>query len=235
MAADTDSSAVGSLLDALTKNVDTVENTLEPLLEHPLTTASSKLPLLDKAKLYVHTAYAIESLLFSHLRLSGADAKSHPIFAELGRVRAYFQKIKSAEDIGPTSRLDKAAANRFIKHALSGNDAYDRKRDESGAKRKHDDLADRYGTSNRFAATSKRMKETEHTETGPSDESEQPASKTAADGSPWEKSKKKKGRHSSGSAKEEKQSSRYKKKSHHAPKDAHQAFQKLIGKDGGSK
>ena len=57
----------------------------------------------------------------AYLRLSGVNAKEHPVFRELIRVKQYFQKIKdigSNNDmrIGPT--LDKSAAGRFIKHAL---------------------------------------------------------------------------------------------------------------------
>lgn len=54
------------------------------------------------------------------LRLHGTSAKDHPVFRELTRVKQYFQKIEGVKsrDEGRTSKLDKAAANRFIKHAL---------------------------------------------------------------------------------------------------------------------
>ena len=56
----------------------------------------------------------------AYLRLHGASAKEHPVYRELTRVKQYFEKIKALEsrDEGRTSKLDKAAANRFIKHAL---------------------------------------------------------------------------------------------------------------------
>ena len=57
----------------------------------------------------------------AYLRLNGVDAKEHPVFRELVRVKEYFEKIKNAE-AGDSKRmnmsLDKAAAGRFIKHAL---------------------------------------------------------------------------------------------------------------------
>lgn len=54
------------------------------------------------------------------LRLQGIDAKKHPIFTEITRIKQYFAKIKSAEE-PPAQRsntLDKQAAIRFIKADL---------------------------------------------------------------------------------------------------------------------
>jgi len=116
---------------------------------------AESLPLLDRAKLYATTAYTIESLLYNHLSLAGEDAKNHPVMTELNRVKQYFEKIRDAEDpnrnkrpegeellqnlsflpfwheylnkslTSPGLSLDKNAAKRFIKHALSGNEQYD--------------------------------------------------------------------------------------------------------------
>lgn len=82
------------------------------------------------------------------------DAKQHPVFRELTRVKQYFEKIKALET-EPEERsmtLDKAAAGRFIKHGLvsvdlfnciimatdqvtqAGNDKYDLERAEKQAK-----------------------------------------------------------------------------------------------------
>jgi exosome complex protein LRP1 len=89
----------------------------------------------------------------AYLRLHGVDAKQHPVFRELTRVRQYFAKIKDLET-EPEQRsmtLDKEAAGRFIKHGLvstnlvqmpmivantlqSGNDKYDLERAEKQAK-----------------------------------------------------------------------------------------------------
>jgi exosome complex protein LRP1 len=56
------------------------------------------------------------------LRLHGVNAREHPVFKELTRVKQYFEKIKALE-AGPEKRtmiLDKGAAERFIKHGLVG-------------------------------------------------------------------------------------------------------------------
>jgi exosome complex protein LRP1 len=50
-------------LEELGANLDDLEAALKPLLDDA-GSVSSKLPLLDKAKLNVMTCYAIESLLF---------------------------------------------------------------------------------------------------------------------------------------------------------------------------
>ncbi|KAF2488988.1 hypothetical protein BU16DRAFT_520071 [Lophium mytilinum] len=124
------------LLDVLEGNIDDLEEALAPLLDAPIADSASKLPLLDKAKLYVMTTYAIESILFSYLQLNGIKAKEHPIFTELTRLRQYYEKIKLAET-GPVKqnmRLDKDAAGRFIKAGLSGNEKYDQERAEKQAK-----------------------------------------------------------------------------------------------------
>jgi exosome complex protein LRP1 len=130
------------LVEDLEVNIDELTTTLAPLLSTPLSTTATSLPLLDKAKLYVLAAYAIESLLFSTLQASGVDAKSHALFAELARLRTYFAKIKDIEERAPggawegRARVDKDAAARFIKHGLSGNERYDRERAERTAREK---------------------------------------------------------------------------------------------------
>ena len=59
-----DPSKVLSLLEQLDDEVDDLEEALAPLLKTAMAETSSKLPLLDKAKLYTLMTYAIESLLF---------------------------------------------------------------------------------------------------------------------------------------------------------------------------
>ncbi|CAI7575410.1 unnamed protein product [Penicillium glandicola] len=124
------------LLEQLDDNVDDLEGVLQPLLASTLLKSSNKLPVMDKAKLHVLITYTLESLIFSYLRLHGVDAKQHPVFRELTRVKQYFEKIKVLET-EPEERpmtLDKAAAGRFIKHGLAGNDKYDLERAEKQAK-----------------------------------------------------------------------------------------------------
>jgi exosome complex protein LRP1 len=168
-----DSSDVKELVEDMSGSIDDLEASLAPLLNATLSSSTSKLPLLDKAKLYVLATYAIDSVLFSYLRLNGQNVKEHPVVQEIMRVRSYFNKIKEVET-GPAQRnttLDKDAAARFIKHGLSGNDKYDQARqdrlaaDKSGAKRKAEEFeaAAQFGSGNRFAGMAKRMKAEEAT------------------------------------------------------------------------
>ncbi|OJD28568.1 hypothetical protein ACJ73_00009 [Blastomyces percursus] len=126
------------LLEQLEDNIDDLEDVLEPLLAQPLSTTTQKMPVLDKAKLHVLITYAIESMVFSYLRLQGVNAKEHPVYKELTRVKQYFDKIKAVETVPEqrTMAVDKEAAGRFIKHGLAGNDKYDLERAEREAKEK---------------------------------------------------------------------------------------------------
>ncbi|KAJ0422122.1 Sas10/Utp3/C1D family-domain-containing protein [Aspergillus carlsbadensis] len=126
------------LLEQLDDNVDQLEEVLAPILRSTVVETSKKLPVLDKAKFHVMITYALESLIFSYLRLHGVNAKEHPVFRELTRVKQYFEKIKTLET-PPEQRtmvLDKQAAGRFIKHGLAGNDKLDLQREEQLAKEK---------------------------------------------------------------------------------------------------
>lgn len=117
------------LIEDLSASIYTLEETLQPLLSSPLSSITSRLPLLDRAKLHVLLTYGIESIIFAYLKLSNVDANAHPVYTELNRVKQYFEKIKEAETAGPSGkRLDKGAAARFIKAGLAGNERFDAQR-----------------------------------------------------------------------------------------------------------
>ena len=62
--ADIDPEDFKSLIEELSSSIDDLEEVLASLLETPLSETTSKLPLLDKAKLHVLLTYGFESLLF---------------------------------------------------------------------------------------------------------------------------------------------------------------------------
>ncbi|KAK8064952.1 hypothetical protein PG994_007590 [Apiospora phragmitis] len=109
-------------LERLDGDIDNLEEVLQPILK-AVADLPSKLPLLEKAKLYVLATYALESMLFSALRLNAVDAKNHPVFKELTRVRQYFDKIKNIETPPekPEQTLNKGAAISFIRSGLAEN------------------------------------------------------------------------------------------------------------------
>ena len=63
-----DASKIQSLLEQLDDEIDDLEETMSPLVKTTLSESASKLPVLDKAKLYVLVTYAIESILFCEYR-----------------------------------------------------------------------------------------------------------------------------------------------------------------------
>ncbi|KAI4104363.1 MAG: hypothetical protein L6R37_003360 [Teloschistes peruensis] len=117
-----------NLLEDLDDAIDELEENLHPLITHALTEEVSKLPLLDKAQLYILVTYAIDSILFSYLRLNGINPKEHAVSTEIARVRQYFDKIRNVEIVGSKREnmsLNRLAAGRVIKHALGGNQQHD--------------------------------------------------------------------------------------------------------------
>jgi exosome complex protein LRP1 len=181
-----DATDLTPMLNNLSDHIDDLEAALEPLLKSTLPDISSRLPLLDKAKLHVFTASAIESLLYCEwrdllcsadtnsslaaLQLNGINARNHPVFTEIARVKQYNEKIKQTETAKiappkPSVTLDKSAASRFIKHGLAGNAIYDREyaekqqRDRDAAEKQFAAQSANIGTAGRFKHVAKRARE----------------------------------------------------------------------------
>ncbi|KIX01956.1 uncharacterized protein Z518_07895 [Rhinocladiella mackenziei CBS 650.93] len=178
-----DTKSLVSIVEQLEENIEDLEDHIEPLFADAIATTSSKLPLLERAKLNVLLVYSIESLLFSYLRLHGVQAKEHPVFTELTRVKQYFAKIDKVKPsepgqpkAPPSFTLSKEATGRFIKHALAGNDKFDLERAEREARERF--LANRklkdLESSLREKAAAK-SKEEEHKETVANDALKQAA------------------------------------------------------------
>jgi len=128
-----DTEELAFLTEQLDDDIDDLEDALGPLVTGALSNTAQRLPLLDRANLYALTTYSLESILFSYVRLSGINAKEHPVFRELTRVKQYFDKIKEVEFGEPKREnmsLDKPAVRRFIKHDLAGNVQLDKVKGE---------------------------------------------------------------------------------------------------------
>ncbi|EED80213.1 predicted protein [Postia placenta Mad-698-R] len=116
----TDTSRLHSKLDTLSDALDDLETKLEPLFAQTLPETVVGLETIQQAKLQVALPYLVYDLIFIYLKTRGIDPKTHPVVAELDRIRQYFDKIKNAEDPAKrTATVDKDAANRFIKHAIA--------------------------------------------------------------------------------------------------------------------
>ncbi|THH12281.1 hypothetical protein EW146_g7757 [Bondarzewia mesenterica] len=115
-----DTARAKARLSTLTRSLDELESTLEPLFTQTLSETVLPLETIQQAKLQVAIPYLTYDLVFIYLKTRGLDPKTHPVVGELDRIKQYFGKIKDAED--PAKRqlvVDKAAAGRFIKHAIS--------------------------------------------------------------------------------------------------------------------
>ncbi|KAI0068056.1 hypothetical protein BV25DRAFT_1818425 [Artomyces pyxidatus] len=107
-------------LATLLGSLEDLESELEPLFTQSLPESVLGLDTVQQAKLQVVLPYLVYDLVFIYLKTRGIDPKTHPVVAELDRVRQYFDKIKAAEaPAAPKMSLDKAAATRFIKHAIA--------------------------------------------------------------------------------------------------------------------
>ncbi|KAJ3228979.1 hypothetical protein HDU81_005728 [Chytriomyces hyalinus] len=103
-------------------SVGQLETLLAPLLAQPFDELVSKSEsLIDRASLCVLFSYVIHSLAFLYLRTQGAT-KGHQVRKDLQRVKEYMDKVSKAAGLRlATTKLDKEAAQRFIKHTLSSN------------------------------------------------------------------------------------------------------------------
>ncbi|KAI8841412.1 hypothetical protein BJ741DRAFT_429881 [Chytriomyces cf. hyalinus JEL632] len=103
-------------------SVDQLEALLAPLLAQPFDELVSKSEnLIDRASLCVLFSYVIHSLAFLYLRTQGAT-KGHQVRKDLQQVKEYMDKVSKAAGLRlATTKLDKEAAHRFIKHTLSSN------------------------------------------------------------------------------------------------------------------
>ncbi|VDC08009.1 unnamed protein product [Peniophora sp. CBMAI 1063] len=115
-----DSAKLRKKLVTLTSTLDELEKELAPLLAQGIPETTMNLDPIQQAKIYVLLPYLTYDLSFIYLKTRGVDPKTHPVIAELDRVKEYFGKIKQLEN--PPQRptaIDKEAAARFIKHGLT--------------------------------------------------------------------------------------------------------------------
>eukprot|EP01134_Creolimax_fragrantissima_P001237 CFRG1237T1 len=103
-------------------NVSDLIAHLEPLLSANTEELQAKLTPEERAQLELAVAYATSSMFWMYLTTTGVDARTHPIKAELDRVKSYMARLKHATLPKNTSKLDKEAANRFIRGGLADAD-----------------------------------------------------------------------------------------------------------------
>jgi len=108
-------------LAALSRAIDTLSATVAPLLALSADEIRARLSGCegDLAKLRLFLAYAVNALFYMYLKTQGVPAESHPVTNEIKRVQEYFEKLKALSGTTPSrnSRVDSAAAKRFVDHA----------------------------------------------------------------------------------------------------------------------
>ncbi|KAI8925479.1 hypothetical protein BC831DRAFT_401143 [Entophlyctis helioformis] len=95
---------------------------IEQVADTPLQDKLKDMDPLEKARWLTTVAYSICSLTFVYLRTVGVSPKTHPVKAELDRIKTAFTKIeKLSGGMQPTMRIDQKAAKRFVNHTLAAN------------------------------------------------------------------------------------------------------------------
>ncbi|KAK7207215.1 hypothetical protein BZA70DRAFT_270739 [Myxozyma melibiosi] len=115
----------------LEAEIEKLESSISHVTKDGLAKYSANLPPLDRAKACMTLLYALNSSIFSALKVGEEFSSDHPVMSDIRRIQTYMKKVKNTEEIiaGRQLQVDKEAAGRFIKHALSGNDAYDEERE----------------------------------------------------------------------------------------------------------
>ncbi|KAK9247513.1 hypothetical protein V1506DRAFT_532134 [Lipomyces tetrasporus] len=124
------------LIEDLEKEMSELETSLKPITDKGVGDYLNEMAPIDKAKAYMLSLYALNSTIFSTLKMGELDASHHPVMNDIRRVQTYMAKIKNAEELaaGRQLQLDRQAAGRFIKHALSGNEGHAENRARKMAK-----------------------------------------------------------------------------------------------------
>lgn len=84
-------------LTTLQKSIQTVDNSLQPLLTKEIEQLIENLRTLEGAKLHVAIAYTFASLFYIKLKLKGEDISKHPINDDLNRIKLYVADVNRIE------------------------------------------------------------------------------------------------------------------------------------------
>lgn len=107
--------------EELIKNIQNLDSSImdiEALLESRISVDYTSLSVEDKIKHDLLIAFTLNSLYWMYLRLDGADPTTHNIKRELDRIKTTMDMAKGAMARKNMLRVDKAAAGRFVGHAL---------------------------------------------------------------------------------------------------------------------
>ncbi|KAJ2572171.1 hypothetical protein GGH95_004126 [Coemansia sp. RSA 1836] len=130
----TDNQNLSKRVDQFSVAVEQVQRALGPILRQPVSQVLPRLTTIQRCELEALVAYSIDTLFWIYLKINGVPPKEHPVMTELQRVQRYIAKInaykqQASEGSGGggggssgdsrTMKLDKEAADRFIKSAIA--------------------------------------------------------------------------------------------------------------------
>ncbi|XP_016124331.1 nuclear nucleic acid-binding protein C1D isoform X2 [Sinocyclocheilus grahami] len=105
-------------LNDFESSLSSVQNMVQTLVSVSRSDNLLQLDPLERAKLDLMSAYALNSMFWMYLVTQGVNPKDHAIKQELDRIRTYMNKVKEITDKRKAARLDKDAASRFVRNAL---------------------------------------------------------------------------------------------------------------------
>jgi len=95
-----------------------MEDVLNIQFAIPHAKLSENLTPIDRAKLDLANAYALNSIFFQYLTTRGVSIKEHPLKFELDRIKECMNRVKDVEAKQKAPKLNKDAAKRFVRSAL---------------------------------------------------------------------------------------------------------------------
>merc|ERR1712142_1066395 len=95
-----------------------MEDVLNLQFDIPDAKLSEKLTPIERAKLDLANAYALNSIFFQYLATRGVSIKDHPLKAELDRIKGCMNRVKEVEEKQKAPKINKDAAKRFVRNAL---------------------------------------------------------------------------------------------------------------------
>ncbi|CAM9094994.1 unnamed protein product [Pylaiella littoralis] len=103
-----------------------VRNSVRPLTLMSREEVGTCVSAADRAKLNLQVAYGVSSLFYMFLKTQGVSPSTHPVKAELDRIRGYFGRLKQVGKPPEqrTLKVDAEASRRFINAALSSDSVW---------------------------------------------------------------------------------------------------------------
>jgi exosome complex protein LRP1 len=91
---------------------------IEEVIQRATSMKTESLSIEDRVKLDFFLAYAVNSLFFMYLKVTGDNPASHPIKDELNRIKESLQKHQMILDKKLRPQINSGVAKRFVRGGL---------------------------------------------------------------------------------------------------------------------